>query len=85
MAPERLSYLQRRILAWLVAEDQRTRGHHGRQPRGPGAGHGPRQGQPENQLQGPVTITPTPGGRAEAGYLTRERRNRVASLTASCE
>jgi hypothetical protein len=26
MAPERLSRLQRRILVWLVAEDQRTRG-----------------------------------------------------------
>src|SRR6266850_4361029 len=26
MAPTRLSALQRRILAWLVAEDQRTRG-----------------------------------------------------------
>jgi hypothetical protein len=26
MAPERLSRLQRRILAWLVAEDQRTLG-----------------------------------------------------------
>ena len=26
MAPERLSYLQRRILAWLVTGAQRTRG-----------------------------------------------------------
>ena len=26
MAPERLSRLQRRILTWLMAEDQRTRG-----------------------------------------------------------
>jgi hypothetical protein len=26
MAPARLSRLQRRILAWLVAEDQRLRG-----------------------------------------------------------
>jgi hypothetical protein len=26
MAPERLSRLQRRILAWLLAEAQRTRG-----------------------------------------------------------
>jgi DNA-binding MarR family transcriptional regulator len=26
MAPERLSRLQRRILAWLAAEEQRTRG-----------------------------------------------------------
>jgi hypothetical protein len=30
MARERLSCLQRRILAWLIAEDQRLGGHHGR-------------------------------------------------------
>ena len=49
MAPERLSRLQCRILAWLVAEDQRTRGHHERQASGPGAGDGPRQGQSQYQ------------------------------------
>jgi DNA-binding MarR family transcriptional regulator len=35
--------------------------------------------------KGLVTITPRPGGRAETVDLTRDRRHRVASLTASCE
>jgi hypothetical protein len=37
------------------------------------------------EAKGLVTITPSPGGWAEAVDLARERRNRVASLTASCE
>jgi hypothetical protein len=32
MASPRLSRLQRRIPAWLTAEEQRTRRHHRRQP-----------------------------------------------------
>jgi DNA-binding MarR family transcriptional regulator len=32
-----------------------------------------------------VTITRTPGGRAEAVELTREGRNRVAARTEGCE
>jgi DNA-binding MarR family transcriptional regulator len=32
-----------------------------------------------------TTITRTPGGRAKAGDLSAEGRNRVASLTESCE
>jgi DNA-binding MarR family transcriptional regulator len=35
--------------------------------------------------KGLVTITRTPGGRAEAVDLTAEGRNRVVALTASCE
>jgi DNA-binding MarR family transcriptional regulator len=37
------------------------------------------------EAKGLVTNTPTPGGRAEGVDLTRERRSRVALLTASCE
>lgn len=37
------------------------------------------------EAKGLVTITPTPGGRPVAVDLTRERPNRVASLTDSCE
>jgi hypothetical protein len=36
-------------------------------------------------IKGLVTITQTPGGRAEAVDLTAEGRNRVAALTGSCE
>jgi hypothetical protein len=42
MAHERLSRLQRRILACLVARGRALAGHHGRQPCGPSAGHGSR-------------------------------------------
>jgi predicted MarR family transcription regulator len=37
------------------------------------------------EAKGLVTITRTPGGRAEAVDLTPEGRNRVAPPTASCE
>ena len=93
VAPERLSRLQRRILAWLVAEDQRLRGtmaaEHQALVRALVAS-GVDKGNVSTSLKGLaakglVTITRTPGGRAEAVDLTAEGRNRVASLTASCE
>jgi DNA-binding MarR family transcriptional regulator len=37
------------------------------------------------EAKGLVTITRTPGGRAEAVDLTPEGRHRVAALTVSCE
>ena len=93
MAPERLSRLQRRILAWLVGEDVRARGtmaasHEDLVRALVARGHD--KGNVSTSLtglaaKGLVTITRTPGGRAEAIDLTRERRNRVAALAASCE
>jgi DNA-binding MarR family transcriptional regulator len=93
VAPERLSRLQRRSLAWLVAEDRRLRGTMS-------ASHadlvralvvlGFDKGNVSTPLKGLaakglVTISRTPGGRAEAVDLTAEGRHRVAALTASCE
>jgi DNA-binding MarR family transcriptional regulator len=93
MARERLSRLQRRILAWLLAEDVRLRGFMA-------ASHpdlvwalvarGVDKGNVSTSLRGLeakglVTITRTPGGNAEAVDLTAAGRNRVAALTASCE
>jgi DNA-binding MarR family transcriptional regulator len=93
MARERLSHLQRRILAWLAQDAQRTRGT-------VAASHmdlvralvarGFDKGNVSTSLKGLeakslVTITRTPGGRAEAVDLTAEGRKRVAPLTASCE
>jgi DNA-binding MarR family transcriptional regulator len=93
MASERLSQLQRRILAWLVAEDQHLRGTMA-------SSHvdlvralvvqGFDKGNVSTSLKGLevkglVTITRTPGGRAEAVDLTPEGRNRVAALTESCD
>jgi DNA-binding MarR family transcriptional regulator len=93
MAQHHLSHLQRRILTWLVAEDQRTRGtlaaSHEAVARALVA-LGFDKGHVSTSLKGLaakglVTITRTPGGRAEAVDLTAEVRNRVAPLTASCE
>jgi DNA-binding MarR family transcriptional regulator len=80
-------------LAWLLSEEQRLRGTMA-------ASHqdlvralvawGVDKGNVSTSLKGLeakrlVTITRTPGGRAEAVELTREGRNRVAALTESCE
>jgi DNA-binding MarR family transcriptional regulator len=90
MAPARLSGLQRRILAWLVAEDQRLRGtmaaSHADLARALVA-WGVDKGNVSTSLtgleaKGLVTITRTPGGKAEAVDLTAEGRKRVAPLTA---
>ena len=90
MARECLSRLQRHILAWLVAEDQRLWG-------AMAASHSDLvhalahdKGNLSTRLKsleakGLVRITRTPGGRAETVDLTAEGRNRVAQLTASCE
>jgi DNA-binding MarR family transcriptional regulator len=87
MAPERLSRLQRRILAWLVAEEQRTRGTMR-------ASHetlvhalvalGFDKGNVSTSLKGLaakglVTIARTPGGRAEAVDLTPAGRRLVVN------
>jgi DNA-binding MarR family transcriptional regulator len=93
MAEPRLSRLQRRILAWLVAENQRTRSTMA-------AAHqdlaqvlvaqGFDKGNVSTSLKGLerkglVRIGRTPGGKAEAVALTPEGRTRVAGRTASCE
>jgi DNA-binding MarR family transcriptional regulator len=93
MARERLSRLQRRIMAWLEAEDQRLRGtmnasHEDLVQALVARGHD--KGNLSTSLKGLeakglVTITRTPGGRAEAVDLTPMGRNWVAALTASCE
>ena len=67
MACERLSRLQRCILAWLAAEEVRIRGHHSRQPSGPDAHPGPRQGQRQHQPQGP-------GGQGPGNHHSYTRR-----------
>jgi DNA-binding MarR family transcriptional regulator len=92
MAPKRLSRLQRRILTWLLAEDQRLRGT-------VAASHmdlvralvvqGFDKGNVSTSLKGLeakglVTITRTLGGRAEAVDLTCAGRNRVAQFIAVC-
>jgi DNA-binding MarR family transcriptional regulator len=92
-AARRLSRLQRRIMAWLAAEEQRTRGtmaasHEDLVQALVARGHD--KGNLSTSLKGLeakglLRITRTPGGRAQAVDLTAEGRKRVASLTVSCE
>jgi DNA-binding MarR family transcriptional regulator len=91
MAHERLSRLQRRILAWLVAEERRTRGmiagDHQALVRALVA-LGFDKGNVSTSLKGLehkglVTITRTSGRKAEAVALTAEGRNRAAARTGS--
>ena len=90
MAPVRLSHLQRRILAWLWAEEQRTRGMMAGSHMDLVQALAHEKGNLSTSLKGLehkglVTIARTAGGHAEAVDLTAEGRNRVAALTASCE
>jgi DNA-binding MarR family transcriptional regulator len=90
MTAERLSRLQRRILTRLLAEEQRTRGTMAASHQDLVRALGHDKGNVSTSLKGLeakglVTISRTPGDRAEAVNLTAEGRNRVAALTASCE
>jgi len=89
MALERLSRLQRRILTWLVAEDQRTRGTMAAAHQDLVHAMAHEKGNLSHSLRnleakGLVTIARTPGGQAQAVDLTAEGRNLVTSLTRSC-
>jgi DNA-binding MarR family transcriptional regulator len=90
MAAERLSRLQRRILVWLVAEDERTRGTMAASHQYLVHAVGGDKGKVSTSLKGLerkglIRIHRTSGGHAEAVDLTLEGRNRVAPLTTSCE
>ncbi len=87
MATERLSRLQRRILAWLLAEDQRLRGtmrasHEDLVQALVARGHDKSNVSTSLkglEAKGLVTITRTPGGRAEAVDLTPAGRGLVVN------
>ena len=87
MALERLSRLQHRILAWLWAEHQRTRGTMAAShqdlvralvARGHDKGH-VSASLTGLEAKGLVTITRTPGGKAEAVDLTPAGRDLVVN------
>jgi DNA-binding MarR family transcriptional regulator len=89
-APERLFCLQRHILTWLVAEDQRTRGTMAASHQDLVHAVGGDKGNVSTSLKGLerkglIRIHRTSGGHAEAVDLTAEGRNRVVPLAASCE
>jgi hypothetical protein len=80
MAVERLSYLQRRILAWLVAEDQRLRGTMSAEHQALVRALAHHKGNLSTSLKGLVRITRTPGGKAEAVDLTADGRQQAKVL-----
>jgi DNA-binding MarR family transcriptional regulator len=89
MSVNRLSRLQRRILAWLVAEDQRLRGavaaaHQDLTRALVALGHDKSNVSTSLkglERKGLITIARTLGGMAEAVDLTAEGRTRASSLT----
>jgi hypothetical protein len=93
MTSDRLSRLQRRLLVWLAADEQRTRGtmaasHEDLVRALVARGHD--KGNLSTSLthleaKGLVTITRTLGGKAEAVELTPEGRHQVALLAGSCD
>jgi DNA-binding MarR family transcriptional regulator len=85
--------LQRRILAWLLAEERRLRGTVAAShmvlartlvAQGFDKGH-VSTSVTGLEAKGLVTIARTPGGHAQAIDLTTEGRKRVSSLTGSCD
>jgi DNA-binding MarR family transcriptional regulator len=90
MADQRLSRLQHRILAWLWAEHQRTRGTMAASHQALVRAMAHDKGNLSTSLKGLatkglVTITRTTGGKAEAVALTPEGRHQVARLAGSCD
>jgi DNA-binding MarR family transcriptional regulator len=88
MAPARLSGLQRRILAWLLAEAQRTRGTMAASHLELVQALGHDKGTLSRSLKGLeakglVRITRTPGGKAEAVELTPAGRREVVNKATS--
>jgi predicted MarR family transcription regulator len=89
-AAQRLSRPQRRILTWMAAEDQRTRGTMAASHQDLVHALAHDKGNLSHSLanleaKGLIRITRTDSGRAEAVDLTPEGRNRVATLMDSCE
>jgi DNA-binding MarR family transcriptional regulator len=84
MAEHRLSHLQRRILAWLAAEEQRTRGTVSASHEDLVHALAHDKGNLSHSLasleaKGLITITRTAGGKAEAIDLTPAGRREVVN------
>ena len=90
MTAERLSALQRRILAWLWQEEQRTKGMMAARYADVVQGLGHEKGNLSHSLcnleaKGLVRLARTPGGKAEALDLTPQGRKLAAHLAGSCD
>jgi hypothetical protein len=90
MAARRFSQLQKRLLAWLALDEQRTRGMISRSHQDlVGALRGD-QGNISHSLQtlearGLLGIVRSPGGKAEALYLTAAGQKWARQFVGSCD
>jgi hypothetical protein len=90
MAAVRLSRLQRRILGWLAADEQRTRGmitssHPELVAVLPSAQGNIRHSLRRLETQGLIVMLRTPGGKTESVYLTAAGRQKASQLAGSYE
>ncbi len=90
MAAVRLSRLQTRILRWLAADEQRTRGmitssHPELVAALPSAKGNISHSLRRLEAQGLIVMLRTPGGKTESVYLTAAGRQRAFKLTGSYE
>jgi hypothetical protein len=90
MAAVRLSRLQRQMLRWLAAEEQRTRGiitssHPALVAALPSAKGKISHSLRRLEMQGLIVMIRTPGGKTESVYLTAAGRQKASNLTGSYE
>ena len=90
MAAVRLSRLQTRILRWLAADEQRTRGmitssHPELVAALPSAKGNISHSLRRLETQGLIVMTRTPGGKTESVYLTAAGRQKALKLAGSYE
>ena len=90
MAAVRLSRLQRQILRWLAADEQRTRGMITSSHPELGAALPSAKGNIIHSLrrfetQGLIVMLRTPGGKTESVYLTAAGRQKASNLAGSYE
>ena len=90
MAAVRLSRLQKRILGWLAADEQRTRGMISSSPPAlvaalPSAKGNIRHSLRRLERQGLIGMGRTPGGKTESVSLTAAGRQQALQLAGSDE
>jgi DNA-binding MarR family transcriptional regulator len=90
MAARRLSRRQKQILHWLAVDHQRTRGmirssHQDLVRALPGDKGNISHSLQTLETRGLLVISRSPGGRAEAVWLTPEGQKWASQLTGSCD
>ena len=90
MAAQRLSRRHKRILQWLAADHQRTRGmitssHQDLVRALPGDKGNISHSLQTLEARGLIVIGRSPGGKAESVWLTSEGQKWASQLTGSCD